>query len=469
MSLATVNNITRRGLTSIERRALFRTDMGLADDTGKAKEELRWSKRMQAIRSWNHHNRTGSIVQMQMHFKKRLFHENYRKKRGKKEVAFLKEYSNLEKVGAKDLSSELGLMHDSLNRVKPVVEKEMLRIFQSCLVEQYRDPGLSLITTHIYFAGHSSLMLVVNMNHQYAYTKIVTNKGIEVPVYHAQGPHRSWHPETIKGMVKFFTNLVKYFRAAKVKKLNVAMKRRKRGKVEGALFEDTEQGDVTHAIDFAESSGAAGDLPADLAATVQIERDEVQRQKERAKAVVPVEEDAVKKRVNVLLPEEDFELLDPSEFVRPLFAVFVEPFLHHTVPEQLRERLPESSGWVHRCESSGLEGTRLLRPLNLMLPGEHTQLHVKRTQFPAPPPEVSTITPSTGKSMLYGNSYKTVNWSDQRSAYQREWKENWKLGWTPQQPVPGSVPTPVEAKFEAPKDLQGGVYLEPTNNPFFVK
>eukprot|EP01061_Rhynchopus_euleeides_P027386 TRINITY_DN44555_c0_g1_i1.p1 TRINITY_DN44555_c0_g1~~TRINITY_DN44555_c0_g1_i1.p1 ORF type:complete len:464 (+),score=138.23 TRINITY_DN44555_c0_g1_i1:78-1469(+) len=463
MSLVTLNNMVRRGLHSVERRGLTRTTLGLPDDGGKAKERLKWTARIRAVRQWNEHHRVGRHAKVMMAAKSRLFKTMYRKQKGAKQRQLFIDFPDLKQVESSHMAAESGLMLTRLHIQHTKIEMEMMRIFQQCTVEQFREKSYSLTVTILYFADISSVMIVLNMHPTYMYGKIITNCGYEVDVFNPSGMVNSVDQMMVDGLSKRLLEVIQKLRDKKKKHIQKAP-RKKRPAMEETLFDNTEQADVVHSMSFADCGDADMDLPSDMMDKINIVSEERRRKgllKSNAPAVIP---DTTERSVHPLIPFQDGEEVQAEQLVKPMFSVFIEPFLHHTCPQALLQALPESAFWKHRMESMGYDTSRYVLPVR---PQPHL-LRVPRTPYPSPPTEVLQIEEAVTRGKFYGNSHAVAGWSLDRRAYKREWHENWAIGYTPHNPVPGSVPiTQQESKYRAPKDIQGGDYIEPTDNPFY--
>ena len=335
----------------------------------------------------------------------------YRRKQGHRVYALMKKYSGLKKVDSSKINMQLGLMMSRLHAGNPRIEMEMARIHQNTFVEQYRDQQLSLTTTHVYFADIASVTIVVNSSHKYMYGKVLTNKGAEVDVFNPDGvfTHFDDRPE-LKELAHTLEKVARRMRLFNNRKKEHTMHEAEaaaalaRPQLEQDLFDSKETAAVTHSVSFADcADDSAGDLPDDLQyaeaeAEAEAERKRL-RQLQRDSQPVVVDaagsaEEALAKR---LLASNGMSHIGPSgsqvppsELVRPLFSVYIEPFLHHMTPLPLLEALPPSTVWKNRIEYIGMEHSRLLQAFQIT--AEHrTSLSTTHLPFPEPPREQAQI------------------------------------------------------------------------------
>ncbi|KAJ9472152.1 hypothetical protein DIPPA_14423 [Diplonema papillatum] len=390
----------------------------------QVKRHISQTELISHVRDWKEHHQLGlSMSDGFLKEKEKFLKRRYRIKVLDAEKSLKQQFRGLASVPYTMYQNELGLLMSALQHSRSQVEQEIMYIYQNTLVKRFRDPALSLTTTHVYFADVGSVMIVLNMQPRYAYGKICTQDG-EVTIFDSEGRRKSYDELGVEGIATTLQTVAEkmLMRRRRTKRsLSGGSKHTHAAALQSVLGSENLG---THAVSFADCTGAdegganAFDLPR-AAGELQRERAAHKRAERAFKNSAPP----------AVVASDAAGDWAASELVRPLFSIFVEPFMHHMVPPTFVDLLPPSTVFKPRMQYIGGDHSRFMHHLEYMR--AENNLIVNRSPYPTPDPSFLQPTQAVGGARSLNGIQTLPHWSTSRDTYDRPFVRNWDKGWTP--------------------------------------
>eukprot|EP01062_Namystynia_karyoxenos_P067921 TRINITY_DN6204_c0_g1_i1.p1 TRINITY_DN6204_c0_g1~~TRINITY_DN6204_c0_g1_i1.p1 ORF type:complete len:483 (+),score=131.03 TRINITY_DN6204_c0_g1_i1:82-1449(+) len=384
----------------------------------------------------------GSVSQANLLQWRKNWQRRYRRRKSAPEIDLLQRYSGMQEQAPAAYLSITQQVQTAIGRVDTRIQPDFLRIWMQTLVRRFRDPDLSLTSTHFHFAQHCTAVVVLNDHPRYTYGRLILNDA-ELMLYNEHGAFSHFAPREFKAVVDGLTTCLRHFRPRCVfgdpAPKEELPPRDIPDPASGHMMAYADAGLSLTDADALPSPGSGGGAPA--WAEHMPERGARPRP-EAAVMLAPgrqLHEVDPAARALAALPERPSlaETFTIDQLLRPFVMAVLAPAAHHTLPASFVEQLPESPFW--RADGSKLgnqDGSAQSKVLRRFAHnyGDCRQLMTGRTQYPPPPGDLATTQePQLGSLRIYGKQMHHSDWSADRATYaNRPWQPRWNLGWTPQ-------------------------------------